>query len=373
MTTLLTAALLLGTAALGAVLLWRMPASRSFVPVPLAAGWRKFQPAKPPKGAGAAGRTPPRAPEVIELPSLGSRADDALGIVIFPGNPGVPQLYCNFGKCLQTSFQEAGCRDVAVYVLGYSNFITEAVPEGEVAAIEAETELLTPVLEEIALKHKGSGLLLFGHSIGAWCTLQHVTSGTFQSTRIPLVVLATPYLEFDTSTFGMQQIFRVVLGTPVGPPLVRLIARAITWVPKTLQALLAPSLAEVERGSYNYEVILGTFAASPHHFEGMALMGKTEFHRLHPERDSALVSLPRLLAEAGRPDMMTIYADDDKWFPKEHAERLEEIFLEAAKSGNGKRAEVVRLGAAPHAFVLSDKDCEQVAQHVARGFIAGRR
>lgn len=331
--------------------------------LPLPAGWRSFR-LEPEQQPGQ----PKRGPEVLLLPSAGTAltCDAAIGVVILPGNPGVPQLYCRFGSCLQRALRDAGAGEAAVYVLGYSNFATEGVPDG-VVPIEAEAAMLGPILEELAASHSQSGIMLIGHSIGAWCMLEHLgPNGCLRAARVMMAVLATPYLEFDATRGSSQRFYRWVLNLAIGPALVRFIARLVTLIPLWLQELLVPRLAGVDAGSYDFQVVLGTFGRWPHFLEGTALMGKTEFSLLQPGRSSGFASLGLLLEEQRRPNLMTVYADRDPWFPQDHARRLEKLFGAVTRTPAAAFAEVHQLGDVPHAFVLSAKHCDQVAEIIAR-------
>jgi len=200
--------------------------------------------------------------------------DPARSIVIVPGNPGIPHLYCQFAEGLAKSMVEAA----DLYILGYSNFVTESRPAA-VATIEEEAEEIRACLEEIA--EKGAEMVVVAHSIGAWCVLRHLQLARYQK-QLSLLVLAMPFLELDEiSKESKQQRLRQLVMSRWGQLAVPGLARLLTWLPRFLQEKMAQSQGALPKSQVE-EWLLSTFGEQPHHFESMALMSITEFDLLIP-------------------------------------------------------------------------------------------
>mmetsp|Transcript_101842 Transcript_101842/g.328671 ORF Transcript_101842/g.328671 Transcript_101842/m.328671 type:complete len:387 (+) Transcript_101842:57-1217(+) len=351
--------------AMGVASALRQPkASQPRVPIP--AGFRA---AEAPQEAGKAGQPP--EPEILELPGRG----EGPGIVVVPGNPGIPHFYCAFGRHLQEALLARGAGGPAVYVLGYTNFVTASARSGPVASIGEEAARFGPALARLAARHPEAGLVLVGQSVGAWCMLRLLREaaeqgkGHLAGVRVPLLVLATPYLEFDAAS-GMQGFYRRFFGLPFVPALVAAISGLAVLLPRWLQRRLAPVVAS-GLSEEDVEVGIATFGSQAHHLESVVFMAATEFEALDPERPSnGFAAVESLLQAAERPRLLAVFAQGDMWGGAEHERRLRRLCAGAADAGRSA-AEVLNAGNVQHAFVLVPEQSRKVADIIAERLAPG--
>jgi len=300
--------------------------------------------------------------EVLELLPASGISSDTPGVVIIPGNPGIPHFYCNFGKQVQESYHKKRGVEPAVYILGYSNFVAETSRTQEVASIDDEAFSFRNAIARIEAQHKEGGLVLVGHSIGAWCVLRLLQQGCLDQTHLPLIVLAAPYLQFDAS--GKQATLRSLFQWALFRPVVTLVSNFAVMLPDWIQQLVTPMLG-VRTGA-DVEALLGTFFRQKHHLESMIYMALTEFELLDVSRSTnGFALLESMLPLPSRPPLLALYADHDVWAGTEHAQRVKDMFAKTSSTGGSPRAVVEALGAVSHSFVLKPEESRRVADIIA--------
>ena len=313
---------------------------------------------EPPEGW--AWREPnPELPEVLALKSLKPKGEPEVAVAVVPGNPGVPHYYCEFGQELQQALQEQGV-SAAIYCVGYLGFPTRAkgaARSSGAVSLEEEAAAISKVLDELQGAHER--LVLFGHSIGAWITLQHLRALAPERRKaMPLKVLAMPYLEYRP--FSLQPLLRAP------SVLARLAARVATGLPGRLKELAVRLVSQSQPGTLVYDVTLKTFFQQAHHLPAMSGLYLSECRRLHAATEGqGFAEFAEIMELPNRPRMLALYTKDDMWAPMEHSQRLRGFFSE--------KDAMVDLGADPappaHAFVLSRKHCQQMAGLVAASLV----
>jgi len=303
-----------------------------------------------------------REGEVLELLPASGISSDTPAVVIIPGNPGIPHFYCNFGKQVQESYYEKRGVEPAVYILGYTNFVAEKRRTQEVASIEEEAFSFSNAIARIAARHKEGGLVLVGHSIGAWCVLRLLQQGYLDQTHLPLIVLAAPYLQFDAS--GKQATLRSLFQWALFRPVVTMVSDFAVMLPDWIQQLMVPMVGGI-RTQADCEALLGTFFRQKHHLESMIYMALTEFELLDVSRSTnGFALLESMLPLPSRPPLLALYADHDIWAGTEHAQRVKHMFAEASSTGSPQAA-VEALGAVSHSFILKPEESRKVADIIA--------
>jgi len=315
---------------------------------------------------GEAIKPPLAEPAVLEFPADGRTAEDVLGVVVVPGNPGIPQFYSKFAQDIQEELLATRGLQSHAYVLGYPNFPTGAPRVGPVARIDKEAARLGAAVERLAARHGKEGLVLVGQSIGAWCVLRHIRevlrggSDNAGGKGIVAVVLATPFLEYDE---GQAMLGRLCCSW-WGHSLAGLVANFLVALPRFVQAFCAVDYGGIVREE-DVEAVLQTFGRFPHHLESMVAMAKSEFELLVPNSSTnGFAVLQELLQDSRFPPVLALYARVDMWAPWKHAERMRGML----SRGRGARSSVkdyfVDLGDMKHSFCLVPDQSRQVAKHV---------
>eukprot|EP00439_Symbiodinium_sp_Y106_P051886 s1988_g6.t3 len=289
--------------------------------------------------------------EVLHLPCLS--APSTLNVVVVPGNPGIPHLYCSFAEDLQRSLPE----DAKMHILGYSNFATETLPN-RVATIEEEAESLGDLLEELI--DPSENVLLVAHSIGAWCMLRRLQKRPLWHDRRFLAVLAMPFLEIDVeSEKSRQRTLRELVLSPWGQVAVPGLANLLTLLPESLKEKVALSQG-AEHGSPEAKQLLSTFGKQAHHFESLAFMSISEFNQLLPGSEDSGFFLLKQLAKTQLP-LLFLTVDVDTWCPKAHSQRLDVLMQNMLPF-----AQHLRLGAIPHGFLFCGSHRRAVADAICK-------
>jgi len=311
-----------------------------------------------------------REGEILELLPASGISSETPGVVIIPGNPGIPHFYCDFGKQVQESYHEKNGVEPAVYILGYANFVSETARVHEVASIDDEASAFSNALSRIAARHGQGGLVLVGHSIGAWCVLRLLQQGCLDQTHLPLIVLATPYLQFDAR--GKQATLRSLFQRALFRPVVTLVSNFAVMLPGWMQELVAPMVGGMQTRAAT-DAVLGTFFRQKHHLESMVYMALTEFELLDKSRSTnGFAMLESMLPLSSRPPLLALYAEHDVWAGAEHANRVKHMFAEAASSGASPQAIVQDIGAVSHSFVLKPEESRKVADIISSHVVKAR-
>jgi len=304
---------------------------------------------------------------------------DSLGIALVPGNPGIPHFYCPFGEQLHKALLAEGVGPVAIYTVGYPNFSTTAAAKTEaqgVAPIDDEASIISEVLDELAAQH-GRGLVLLGHSIGAWMVLQHLLRknrhgddhGQKHLRSVPMAFLAMPFLEvFDN---WKQRLLFCLVAFPLFSGLARVAALTLLALPLWARPWVLRLMVGPAAGSAREEVATATFLDQPHHGMGVLLMLKSELERLNPAitRDAGFGELKALLQAPNRPPVVGLYTHGDSWAPEAHFDRFRALLGEGDEVMDlGSGDFVARCGGKPppHDFVMEDAYLGPMAELVAK-------
>jgi pimeloyl-ACP methyl ester carboxylesterase len=293
----------------------------------------------------------------------------SLGIVIVPGNPGIPQLYCAFGEELRGALQSAGRQSTTIYIVGFPNFVTGAAAASareklDVSSIQVEADAMAATLAELHTEHSERGVVVIGHSVGAWVATQALLHGACPLSDVPLLVLAMPYLEF--SPMGRQARYRTLFAQPFFEGLIRFLAVCAISLPGSVQNLIARRLHKEQP-----EIILRTFLQQPHHMIAMPLLARSAFTRLDPAwtEGAGLEEFRPLFETTGRPPVLALHTRGDPWVPSLHQERLKTLFAEVD--------EMVSVGddsaKIEHSFMVRVQDARTVASIIAAHIVTRTR
>lgn len=259
-------------------------------------------------------------------------------ILIFPGNPGIADLYKNFAELII----EAMGGNCCIYIIGYAGF-TKKKPERHYT-IQEETEHKAEVIHQLRKNWApDSRIFILGHSIGSWIGMEVVKK--FRKEMKIALILLFPFIaksdnEIQKKFAGFSEKKRYYQFLLAGYKVFR----------KLLGTMLSPMIKFFYSyaSEYALEIISEFFLERSHIPENIFYLANSEFHTLSYELDMDFF-------ESEKKSVILFYCHEDMWAPVSQMEQLRNQIPDI-------RTEVLPL--ITHDFCVNSDQCRTVAQKV---------
>lgn len=297
--------------------------------------------------------------------------EEAPAIAFLVGNPGCPLSYTTFGRCMQEELAELHeGKKATVYIVGLANFVSRREYLGPPLGVREEMDRVARALEKIAPRHRKAGLMLVSHSCTCWMLLQSLLealrhgTGCLAGARIPLVLFAAPYLEFDKDQ-TLQYVLRLFLWRWFTPYLIGMLTKLYLGLSWEAKAWIMKDVMHAKTEE-DVQILLATCGRQRHHLRGMLGLA-SDFFRVIAKGTitSGFFLMEELLKEDLRPVIAAFYCENgDDWASLSHMRRLGSLFMGAAGYG-GPGCELGCLGDVEHNFIQDPEQSRTAAKAIA--------